>query len=247
MHDGAARPAASSGRANGKAGCASMFRNVFQPDVPTNQHSFPGQSRERGQMLETKLIRVQSMLEQEMLKVSRLEEQLRKAQSSNELRGQQLRELEMLLQQESAARERLSQELVHRQDLVRSMGDRLSANTGICGKCGRIDRLLLQARDVTKGQSDCASCETMRGDLKALQAAHHAATSELATMKAYRRAAMQKQRKVPPLFRQQPRHGMNPDPSMRRGSSQVDVSVANGSVLYRVCSLDQQQLQLTKS
>ena len=87
----------------------------------------------------------------------------------------------------------------------------------------------------------------MRGDLKALQAAHHAATSELATMKAYRRAALQKQRKVPPLFRQQPRHGMNPDPSMRRGSSHVDVSVANGSVLYRVCFLDQQQLQLTKS
>ena len=181
-------------------------------------------------MLETKLIRAQSMLEQEMLKVSRLEEQLRMAQSSNELRGQQLRELEMLLQQESAARERLSQELAHRQDLVRSMGDRLSANTGICGKCGRIDRLLLQARDVTKGRSDCASCETIRGDLKSLQAAHHAATSELATVKAYRRAAMQKQRKVPPLFRQQPRHGMNPDPSMRRGASQVDVSVANGSV-----------------
>lgn len=75
---------------------------------------------------------------------------------------------------------------------------------------------------------DCDNCAGMREDIKAMQAMHRTTLEQL--IKSQARIAALKNKlnpRIPPIFRQ---------PTQGRANA-VDVSLANGSALYRVCSV----------
>lgn len=90
---------------------------------------------------------------------------------------------QLLLDRERAARLSADQELKVFQEMLSGITN--ADGVGICTKCGRIDRLITQARYIGVRRSpDCPNCAAMREDLKTMTKLHHGTITELRKAKA---------------------------------------------------------------